>query len=77
MRLDLTILLLRQCDDLGLPRPNLLDTADHLPVLRALGGQRHNGKVRVQHRDRSVFQLSRRVPFGVEVADFLQLQRAL
>ena len=44
----------------------------------AVGGGEHDHRhLLVDQRDRAVLELARRITFGVDVADFLQLQRAL
>ncbi len=74
---DLLVPLRRYGDYLSIPRPNLLDVADHLVISRALGRDGHHRNGWVQHGDGAVLQLAGRVALGVDVADFLELQRTL
>ena len=47
-----------------------------LSYTRALRHDEHAGRVLVDQRDRPVLHLGGRVAFGVDVADFLELERA-
>ena len=54
-----------------------MDVADHLFVHFVLGGDEHHGHGVVDQRDGTVLHFSGGVALRVDVADFLQLQRAL
>ena len=53
------------------------DVRDDFAVDRRLRGDGYHGESLGQKRDRSVFHLACRVRLGMQVADLLQLQRAL
>ena len=63
-------------DDGAAARLGFLHVADHLlehVIVRRDGDDRH---LLVDERDRAVLHLARRIAFGVDVGDFLQLERA-
>ena len=55
---------------------HLFDVVDHFFILAALRGEEHHGHALVDQRDRSMLHLGGGHAFGVDVADFLELQRA-
>ena len=67
----------RDRDHLRAAGPHLLDVGEHLRVDVALGGDRHDRHAVLDERDRAVLQLGGREPLRVDVADLLQLERAL
>src|SRR5207249_4324515 len=58
------------------PRFNLLDIVDHLVVDAVLDRDRDDWHVLVDQRDRTVFHLTGRVTFGVDVGELFQFERA-
>ena len=58
-------------------RPNLFDVRDDLLINAVLRGDEDDRHEVVDQGDRAVLHLGRRVAFGVNVGDFLQLERAL
>ena len=75
--LDRGVALGRDRDDPGVAGAALHDVADELVVDRRTGRDRDQRALGVEQRDRSVLQLARGVALGVDVADFLELERAL
>jgi hypothetical protein len=63
-------------DDVSAARAHLLDVADDLLVLGPWVAMNTTGMPSVNQRDRPVLHLRRGQPFGVDVADFLELERA-
>ena len=57
-------------------RAHLLYLADHLVVHPVLRRDHHDRHLLVDERNRPVLHLAGRIPFCVDVADFLELQRA-
>ena len=64
-------------EDLGVPGAALHHVADELVVDRRSRRDRDQRALRVEQRDRPVLELARGVALGVDVADLLQLERAL
>ena len=67
----------RDGDHRAAARLRFLDVADHLLEHVIVRRDRHDRHAFVDERDRSVLHLAGRIAFGVNVGDFLQLQRAL
>ena len=75
--LDLRVALGRDGDDPGVAGPAFHHVADDLVVDRRAGGHGHERALRVEQADGAVLELAGRVALGVDVADFLELERAL
>ena len=60
---------------LAAARAHFLQVRLQLLEERVLGGDRDHGHVLVHQRERPVLQFSRGVGFGVDVGDFLELER--
>ena len=75
--LDLDVALGRDRDDAGVASATLHDVADDLVVDRRARDDRHERALGIEQRDRSVLELAGRVALGMDVADFLELERAL
>ena len=58
-------------------RADFLDVGDHLVVGVALDGDADHGKFVGDEGDGAVLHFAGGVAFGVDVADFLELERAL
>jgi len=56
---------------------HLLDVVEHFAVVLVLHGDRDYGHALVDQRDGAVLHLGGGIAFGVDVADFLELERAL
>ena len=77
MRPQLGVAACREGDDRSAARLGLLHVADHLLEHVIARRERDDGHLLVDERDRAVLHLAGGVAFGVDVGDFLQLQRAL
>ena len=67
----------RDRDHPGVAGAALHDVADQLVVDRRAGRDRDERALGVEQRDRAVLQLAGGVALGVDVADLLELERAL
>ena len=67
----------RDRDDRPAACLGFLHVADHLLEDVIVGRDGHHRHLLVDERDRSVLHLARRIAFGVDVGNLLQLQRAL
>ena len=74
---DELIALGRHGDDNAIARLDLLDLADHLVIHSILHGNRHHRHALVNQGNRPVLHLAGRVALRVDVADLLELERAL
>ena len=75
--LDLGIALGRDGDDPGVPGATLHHVADELVVDRRAGRDGDQRALGVEERDRAVLHLAGGIALGVDVADLLELERAL
>ena len=64
-------------DDVGAARADLLDVADQLGEDGPVVGDDHDGRLVVEQRDGAVLHLAGGVGLGRDVADLLELERAL
>ena len=71
------VALRRDRDHLRAAGAHLLDVGEHLRVHVAFRGDRHDRHAVLDQRDRAVLQLAGREPLRVDVAELLELQRAL
>jgi hypothetical protein len=69
-------LLVGDQDDLAAARRHLLHVGDGLLEQLVMRRDHDDRHVLVDQRDRAVLQLAGRIAFGVDVGDFLELQRA-
>src|SRR5215471_1174641 len=76
-RADLVVPAAGDGDDLALARLHLRQVRDHLFVDRARRREDHDRQARVDEGDGAVLHLARGVALGVNVANLLQLERAL
>ena len=63
-------------DDFSAAGADFFDVADDFVVLRALRGDEDDGHAFVDQGDRAVFHFGGGHALGVDIADFLELQRA-
>lgn len=73
---DLRVALHGDADDHGVPRLDLLDVAEHLLVHVVLGGQGDDRHALDDEGEGAVLELASGVGFGVDIGDFLELERA-
>src|SRR3989449_7945029 len=66
------------CDDYdpSIPRPDFLDIAEDLLVCLILRGDHDDRHIPVDECDRTVLHLGRRISLGMDIRNFLQLERA-
>ena len=74
---ELVVAARRERDDRPAARLDLLHVADHLLEDVIARRDRHDRHLLVDERDRAVLHLAGRIALGVNVGDFLELQRAL
>ena len=73
--LDLRISLRGHHNHLAAARPHLFNVADDFVVLTAFGGDEHHRHPLADECDRAMLHFGGGHSFGMDVADFLQLQR--
>ena len=74
---DLFVALGRQRDDRPLPRPDHRQVRHCLVIHRIPRQDEHGRRLRVNERNRPVLHFRRRITLGMDVGNFLQLERAL